>query len=293
MRFCLTISMCDPAHYLPLAVQAEQSGFASLCVPDSVFYPETTRGSYPYTPDGKRFFPAETPFLEPWVVIPAMAAVTERLRFYSWVLKLPIRNPLLVAKTVASAAVLSNDRVALGVGTSWIPEEFEWCGSEFETRYGRMEEAIEIIRAVTAGGMVEYHGRFYEFGRLQQSPVPTRPIPIYVGGHKPAGLRRAAKLADGWCSANTTLAEIGAMLATLRGFLREHGRDESRFERIGMCVDAQDLDGFRRMRDLGLREAIVLPWLLGQGVEPLTQAQELQRKRDSLARFGDEIIAKL
>ncbi len=294
MNFTVTVSMCDPSHYLPLAVAGEQAGWTSLCVPDSVFFPEQTRGRYPYTPDGKRFFPPETPFLEPWVVIPAMAAVTERLRFYSWVLKLPIRNPLLVAKTVASAAVLSDNRVGLGVGTSWIPEEFVWCGSDWQTRGGRLAEAIEIIRAVHAGGMVEHHGRYYDFERLQQSPAPTQPVPIYIGGHKPVGLRRAARLADGWCSANTSEAELRGYLADLRRALAEFGRDPERFEIHAMCIDARDLDGFKRLEALGVTDAIAMPWLLyGAGSGALDEPHTLDDKLDAVKRFADEIIAKL
>jgi probable F420-dependent oxidoreductase len=294
MKFTLTVSMCDASHYLPLAVAAEESGFTSLCVPDSVFYPERTTGSYPYTPDGKRFFPPETPFLEPFVVIPAMAAVTTRLRFFSWVLKLPIRNPLLVAKTLGSAAVLSGNRVGLGVGTSWMPEEFVWCGSDWETRGGRLREAIEIIRAVTRGGMVEYHGKHYDFDRLQQSPAPSAPIPIYVGGHRPSGLRRAAELGDGWCSANTTTAELTGYLARLRGFLADAGRDPARFEILAMCIDVRDRDGFRRLADQGVTDAIVMPWLLdGNAAGLLDPRAPVAGKLDSVRRFGDAIIAKM
>ncbi len=288
MKFTLTVSMCDASHYLPLAAAAEEADWTSLCVPESVFFPERTIGSYPYTEDGKRFFPPETPFLDPWVVIPAMAAVTEKLRFYSWVLKLPIRNPLLVAKAVGSAAVLSNNRVGLGVGTSWIPEEFTWCGSDWETRGARVREAIEVVRAVTAGGMAEYHGKYYDFDRLQQSPAPSEPIPIYVGGHRPSGLRRAARLADGWCSANTTLEEIRGYIARLRAYLAEFGRAHDAFEIQGMCVDAADLAGFQRMQELGVTDAIVMPWLLYGG-----GADSLGDKKDAVRRFADEIIAKM
>lgn len=294
MKFTLPIAMCDASHYLPLAIAAEQSGWTAVCVPDSVFYPESTTGTYPYTPDGKRFFPAETPFLEPWVVIPAMAAVTERLRFYSWVLKLPIRNPLLVAKTVASAAVLSNNRVGLGVGTSWIPEEFVWCGSDWNTRGPRLREAIEIIRAVTAGGMVEYHGKYYEFDRLQQSPAPSEAIPIYVGGHRKSALRRAARLADGWCSANTTTQAIEGYIADLRGYLKEFRRETDPFEIMAMSIDVRDRDGFKRLEDLGVTDAIAMPWLLyGGDPASLDQGQSLEVRRDAVKRFGDEIIAKM
>ena len=92
-------SMCDPSHYLPLAIAAEQSGWTSFTVPDSICYPEVSDSKYPYTPDGNREFLDGKPFIEPFTLIPAMAAVTERLRFTTFVVKLPIRLPVLVAKS--------------------------------------------------------------------------------------------------------------------------------------------------------------------------------------------------
>src|SRR3954470_1762179 len=108
--------MCDPDQYLPVARAANEAGWHAVAVPDSPFFPEHTTASYHYSADGARYLDGSTPFLDPWVAIPAMAAVTEPLRFSPMVLKLPIRQPLLIAKTVATAAVLSKERVALGVG---------------------------------------------------------------------------------------------------------------------------------------------------------------------------------
>ncbi|MCI3948235.1 MAG: putative F420-dependent oxidoreductase, Rv2161c family, partial [Acidimicrobiales bacterium] len=177
MRFTVPFPMLPADHLLPLAQAAEAAGFDAIALPDSVFYPEVVSAGYPYTPDGSRFWAAETPFVDPFVSVAAMAAVTERIHFYTNVVKLPIRNPLLVAKQVSTLAVLSGDRFALGVGLSWMPEEFEWTGTEKRTRGARTDEAIEIIRAVCAGGgpqWVEHHGRHYDFERLMISPAPAQ-----------------------------------------------------------------------------------------------------------------------
>ena len=99
MRFSFAESMCDASHYLPLAIAAEQSGWTSFVVPDSICYPEVSDSRYPYTPDGNRGFLEDKPFIEPFSLIPALGAVTERLRFTSFVLKLPIRSPVLAAKS--------------------------------------------------------------------------------------------------------------------------------------------------------------------------------------------------
>ena len=124
MRFSFAESMCDPAQYLSLAVEAERAGWDSFVVPDSIAYPRVSDSTYPYTPDGSREFLEDKPFIEPFSLIPAMGAVTERLRFTTFVVKLPIRHPVLVAKQAASVAVMTNDRFGFGVGLSPWPEDY-------------------------------------------------------------------------------------------------------------------------------------------------------------------------
>jgi probable F420-dependent oxidoreductase len=220
-----------------------------------------------------------------------MAAVTDRIRFLTNVLKLPLRNPLLVAKQVASIATLSNDRFRLGVGLSWIPEEFAWCGTDMRTRGARMDEGIDIIRAICGGDgprPVEFHGRHHDFDRLVVSPAPERPVAILVGGHSDAALRRAARRGDGWVSANGTEADLRALLPTLQRLLADQGRDPAGFEVNALCVDVLDADGFRRLAELGVTDAQVVPWYF-YGGDP----SDLSVQIDSLARFADDVLAQL
>ena len=122
MRFTFAEAMTDPSYYLPLARAADAAGFDGFLVPDSICYPAVSDATYPYTADGDRGFIEDKPFLEPFSIIPAMGAVTERIRFVISVLKLTVRHPVLVAKQAASTAVLTSDRLTLGVGTSpWPP----------------------------------------------------------------------------------------------------------------------------------------------------------------------------
>jgi probable F420-dependent oxidoreductase len=218
-----------------------------------------------------------------------MAAVTRRLRFYTHVLKLPLRHPILVAKTVGSAAVLSGNRVGLGVGLSWIPEEATWCGTDYATRGPRTDEAIGIVRALLRGGMVEHHGAHYDFGRIQMSPAPTEPVPIYVGGHSEPALRRAARLGDGWCSAMSTEEDTRRIVARLRALRAEAGRDHLPFEIQVSPIDAFDADGYRRLRDAGVTDVIVQPWLLfGAGLQA-----SIDEKRDGIRRFCEEVMPRV
>lgn len=286
MRFALALPMLPPEHYLPLARRAEDVGFASIAVPDSVFYPETVSADYPYTSDGGRFWAPETPFLDPFVAIPAMAAVTERIAFFTNVLKLAIREPLLVAKSVSSIAALADGRVGLGIGLSWIPEEFAWLGKEMRTRGARTDEAIEIIRAVLTGEFVEYHGRHHDFDRLMVRPVPSAPVPIYVGGLSEPGLRRAARQGDGWISVANTMAEVADVLPRLEEYRAEYGRADEPFEVKALCTDAFDRDGFRAMAEMGVTEAMVCPWYYRPG-----DVGSLDHQLDSVSWFGEEVLA--
>ena len=198
MRFTFAESMCDPSHFLPLARAAEASGWDSFSIPDSICYPEVSDSKYPYTPDGNREFLEGKPFIEPFSLIPAMAAVTEKLRFATFVVKLPIRNPVLVAKQATSVACMSGNRFAFGVGLSPWPEDFAVCGEEWKGRGARMNEMIEIIRGLSTGDYFEFHGKYYDIQSIKLCPTPTEPLPILIGGAGPQTLRLVEAHADWW-----------------------------------------------------------------------------------------------
>ncbi len=287
MKFTLPVVLTPPEQYLAIARAAEEAGWDSITVPDHVFYPEVTSGKYPYTADGQRFWSADTEWIDPWVAIPAMAAVTSRIRFYTNVLKLAIRKPLLVAKTVGSAAVLSGERVALGVGLSWMPEEFKYLGEDMRTRGARVDEAIQIIRLVLGGGMVEFHGRYYDFDRLQMSPAPKKPVPIYVGGLTEPALRRAARLGDGWISVVNREDEIRERIERLAELRRQYGRDREPFVISVMCPEARTEASIRRLEEMGVTHLQVMPWYL-YGGDP----NRLETKLEAVRRYADEMIAR-
>jgi probable F420-dependent oxidoreductase len=277
-------------HLLPMATAAEEAGFDTIALPDSVFFPQTVSADYPYSADGGRFWQPDTPFVDPFVGIAAMAAVTTRIRFVTNVVKLPIRDPLLVAKQLSSIAALSGDRMAIGVGLSWIPEEFEWTHTDMRTRGKRADEMIEIIKLVCAGGepgWVEYHGRYYDVGPLMISPVGRKPMQVYVGGLSEPGLRRAARLADGWISVQNSEAEISGAVAQLTQYRADYGRSDEPFEVNALCIDAFDLDGYRRLADLGVTELQAVPWYFNGG-----DPDALSNRIDSLHWFADEIITR-
>jgi len=288
MRFSFAESMCDPSHYLPLAKAADESGWTSFIVPDSICYPEESDSSYPYTADGDRRFLLDKPFIEPFSLIPAMGAVTEKLRFTTFVVKLPIRNPVLTAKSAASVAVLTNNRFGFGVGTSPWPDDFRVCGQDWKTRGKRMDEMIAIIRGLASGEFFAFHGKHYDIPSIKICPTPTKPIPILIGGHAEPALRRAAKLGDGWMHAGgqETLESLLARLAELR---REYGREREPFEVHVISLDAYHLDGIRRLEDLGVTDVIVgFRNVYVEKVDSMT----VQQKIDMLRQYADNVIAK-
>ena len=288
MRFSYAESMCDPGQYLPLAIAAEAAGWDSFVIPDSICYPETSDSTYPYTPDGRREFLDDKPFIEPFSLIPAMGAVTERLRFTTFVVKLPIRHPVLVSKSAASVAVLTGNRFGFGVGLSPWPEDYRLCGQLWAKRGARMDEMIEIIRGLTKGGFYEFHGQYYEIEPVKICPVPTRPIPILIGGHAEAALRRAARLGDGWMHAGGDAAALHGYLRRLAELRHEYGREREPFEVHVIAMEAFTLDGVRRLEDLGVSDAIV-----GFRNAYEKDTQTIAQKTEALRRFADAVIAKL
>jgi probable F420-dependent oxidoreductase len=290
MRFSYAESMVDPHYYLPLARAAEDAGYDSFVVPDSICYPEVSDTTYPFNPDGSREFLEDKPFLEPFSIIPAMGAVTERIRFVTFVIKLPIRHPVLAAKQVTSTAVLTDDRLVLGVGTSPWPEDYEITDVPWARRGKRMDEMITVMRGLMAGGYFEFHGEIFDVPSIKMCPTPRRPVPILIGGHHEAALKRAAVDGDGWLHGGGDPADLPGLLDRLAILRKEHGTEDKPFEVHVISLDAYTPDGIHRLEELGVTDVIVgfrWPYGVEQDTEPL------QTKIDNLRRFADDVIAKV
>src|SRR3954447_8483936 len=288
--------MTDPSYYPALARAAEEAGYDSMIVPDSICYPMHSDSVYPFNPDGSREFLEDKPFLEPFSLIPALGAVTSGLRFTTFVLKLPVRDPVLTAKQATSTAVLTGGRLVLGVGVSPWREDYEILGIDWAGRGRRMDESIAILRGLAAGGYFEFHGTVFDLPPVKIAPSPAEPIPVLIGGHSDAALRRAARLGDGWLHGGGDPADLPGLLARLSELWRDAepgpdraGRSVIPFEVHVISVDAYTLDGVRRLEDAGVTDVIIgfrLPYVTGPDPEPLAA------KIDSLRRFADDVIAK-
>jgi len=290
VRFSYAESMVDPTFYAPLAQAAEAAGYDSMVIPDSICYPQESESTYPFNPDGTREFLEGKPFIEPFSLIPALGMVTSTLRFVTFVVKLPIRHPVLVAKSATSTAVMTNTRLLLGVGTSPWREDYEMLGLPWARRGKRMDESMDILRGLMDGEFFSYDGEIYQVPAIKLAPVPTVPVPLLVCGHSTAALRRAATVGDGWLHGGGDPAELPGLLEELRQLREEAGTLDKPFETHVISADAYSVDGVKRLEDLGVTDVIVgFRWPYTVGPDP----ESLQTKLDAMNRFAESVIAKV
>jgi probable F420-dependent oxidoreductase len=286
LEFCFSGTFSAPEDLVPLAKAGDEHGWSTFTVSDHLINPVATRSTYPYTKDGERRWDMGTPWPDPWVTVGHLAAVTDRLRFLTTVYILPARTPVHVAKQVGTAAVLSGNRVDLGIGMGWMEEEFDAMGTPFAQRGKRADEMLAVLRKLWTGEVVEHHGEHFDVPPLEMLPAPTAPIPVHVGGTSDAALRRAARN-DGWVSDLHTIDELADIRRRIEGFREEYGRTEVPFAMFGAAKDAWDLDGYRRLHDVGVTHLVTMPWYFYAGADA-----DLQGKLDGIRRFADDVIAK-
>lgn len=286
MEFCFSATFSQPHELVPLARAGDEHGWSTLSVSDHLINPVETRSTYPYTKDGTRRWEMGTPWPDPWITIGHLSAVTERLRFLTTVYILPARTPVHVAKQVGTAAVLSGNRVDLGIGMGWMEEEFDAMGVPFAKRGKRADEMLAVVRKLWTGEVVEHHGEFFDVPPLEMLPAPTKPIPVHVGGVSEAALRRAARN-DGWVSDLHTIEELAAIRAQIERYREEYDRTHVPFSVFGSAKDAWDLDGYRRVHEAGVTHLVTMPWYFYAGADA-----DLTGKVDGIKRFADDVIAR-
>ncbi|MET0271278.1 MAG: LLM class flavin-dependent oxidoreductase [Sphingomonas sp.] len=292
MRFHCGESMTAIDTYLPLARAVEEMGFAGFVVPDSLIYPEASDQEYLYTKDGGREFLENKPFIESFVLATMILTATTRLEVTSNVIKLPVRPPLYSAKLACSVAALSGDRFNLGVGLSVWPEDYVAMGVDFAKRGKRLDECIEIVRGLSRGGYFAFHGEFYDLPAAKLNPVPSAPLPILIGGHADAALKRAAHN-DGLMYAGGGPGQLAPLLDKIAAFRAEAGAGDRPFRIFATEIGAEGritMDTVRRMEDLGVTD---MPVVFRNVYAVEEDRQPLQDKIDAHARFADEVIARL
>lgn len=275
MKVSLQLFGYPPEHYGPVAQAAEAAGFDSLWLAEHLVTPLTYERVYPYSESGDPGFQTDTPLVDSWVTIGHLAALTSRIRLGTGVFVLPLRNPVVVAKAVATAQQLSGGRVLFGIGTGWMREEFDAAGEPWEGRGGRTDEAIEVIRALWSGRPVAHEGRWYRIPLVQMAPTAKPAPPLIVGGASPPALERAARLGDGWYGPSCPLEESAAYRDWLVRRLEQLDRDPRGFACWARLNEASAA-GLARAAELGLGHLVVsVPYRLASLEEKLHRVSEI------------------
>ena len=267
---------------LDVCRRAEAAGFESVWGGEHVILPTTIDSRYPYTVDGKIPATPDTPIPDPLIWLAFVAAAAPTLRLGTCILIVPQRNPLVLAKEMATLDRLSGGRAELGLGVGWMKEEFDALGVAWERRGARTDEYVAAMRTLWSGPEVEFHGEFVDFAKVTCSPRPVQAsIPILVGGDTDAAIARAARLADGYFPGEGDLDRLAALIARLREATERAGRDPDEVGVNAMFTPhlSDPLAGVERMAEMGVRRAMV-PAFFFAGPGGL----------DRLSEFGDRVI---
>ncbi len=272
----------DGAAALEICRVAEQAGFESLWGGEHVILPGTIESKYPYSADGKIPAEPDTPVPDPLIWLAFAAAAAPSLRLGTCILIVPQRNPLVLAKELATLDQLSGGKVELGLGVGWLKEEFDALGVPWERRGARTDEYVAAMRALWSGPNVSFQGEFVDFAPVTCSPRPVNgTIPIVVGGDTDAAVKRAVRLADGYFPGEGDPERLGALLGRVRAAAERAGRDPASL-RINAMFGQQMADpiaGTEQLAALGV-DRVMVPAFFFAGPGGL----------DRLAEFGERVV---
>lgn len=269
--FANTGPFVEPDAAAAFASHAEAAGFESLWTVEHVVVPAGYESTYPYDPSGRMPGNDDAPIPDPLVWLSYLAAVTSRIRLATGILIVPQRNPLVLAKQLATLDALSGGRMEFGIGVGWLEEEFDALGVPFARRGARTDEHIAVMRALWDGDHASHHGEFLSFDDVSSNPKPVNGrVPIHIGGHTRAAAERAGRTGDGFFPAK---GDIGELVDIVRQTAAAAGRDPEAIE-ISYGNEAMVGDGAveeaGRLAELGVDRVIVPSFLfLGDTVAAL------------------------
>lgn len=271
----------EPEGATAMGTIAEENGFDSVWTVEHVVVPAGYESEYPYSPSGRMPGPEESPIPDPLIWLTWVGAATTTLRLATGILILPQRNPVVLAKELATLDRLTGGRMELGVGVGWLREEFDALGIPFEQRGARTDEYIEALRNLWRDEESTYRGEYASFETVKSFPKPVQPsIPIHVGGHTEAAARRAGRLGDGFFPGRSSDDDLKPLLEEMRAAAKDAGRDPDAIEVT--AGGAFDPDGVQRFADLGV-DRIVIP--------PL--AFDVENLEKQLGLFSENVISKV
>jgi probable F420-dependent oxidoreductase len=285
VKFWLSSGVAPVDELVRFAQDAEAMGYEGVVLPEHLVIKVGERTphptGYPIEPDA--FFP------DPFCVYSAMAAVTTRLRFMTYVFVVPLRNPFALAKQIATLALLSNNRFVLGTGVGWLPEEFDTVGQDFPGRGRRMDEMLEIMRDFWDDGYAEYHGEFYDFPRSGMFPVPSQPVPIWIGGHSGPAAKRAAHF-DGYMPMDGLNDRSRGEFRAIDAYRAEHGL-RGPYDRVIVAPLEPDPGEMRRIEaEDGITGVVVPPWMVW-GESDANHTYD--HRRDLVERYAERVMGKM
>ena len=288
MKAALTFasSMCNEGEAaLEVCRRAEEAGFESLWGGEHVVMPDVIESKYPYSEDGSVPAESETSIPDPLIWLAFAAAATPNLRLGTSVLILPQRNPLVLAKELATLDRISGGRVELGLGVGWMKEEFEALQVPWERRGARSDEYVAAMKALWAGPHAEFHGEFVDFAPVTCNPRPVNgTIPILVGGDSDAAIRRTVRIADGYFPGEGDPERLAALLGRLREAAENAGRDPDSIQ-INVIFGvhmADPLPAIEKLAKLGV-DRIMVPGFFFMGPGGL----------DGLSEFGERVVKQI
>jgi probable F420-dependent oxidoreductase len=262
VKFGLNMVPVHPGHLRDAAVAAETLGYESLWVGEHVVVPYEPLSGYP-SAERPPFAPTSR-FLEPFTTIGHLAGVTSTIRLGTGVLVLPLHELHTLARAIASADVLSNGRLSLGIGVGWMRDEFDLVGQPFGDRGGRADEMLAALDVLFNETRAAYRGEHYAFPEVGFEPKPVqRPHPPFlIGGASPAALRRAARFGDGWYGTNDPPDTIRRMLGEMTQLRARFGRASAAFEVTAILGWGQafDEDVVAAYAAAGVHRLVVTPW---------------------------------
>ncbi|MCH9673473.1 MAG: LLM class F420-dependent oxidoreductase [Gammaproteobacteria bacterium] len=265
-----------------VATAAEAAGFDSIFCIEHVVIPSEYNSVYPYGADGR--FPGGPDVLlpDPLIWMTHAAALTTSIRFMTGVLILPLRNPLVLAKQLATMDDLSGGRMELGIGVGWLEEEFNALGVPFAKRGKRTDEYIAAMRLLWRDDEVSYAGDTVQFSRVSSNPKPVRgAVPIIVGGHSRAAAKRAGRLGDGYFPAIGREVDLPELFAIAKHSALEAGRDADSLQFTAGCPDVfgdDPLAAVEERRSMGVGR-IAVPGM-----------QFADNPVEQIAAFGERVI---
>jgi probable F420-dependent oxidoreductase len=283
IAFANTGPFVDPGGAVAFALAAEAAGFESLWTVEHVVVPAGYESPYPYSQTGRMPGREDAPIPDPVVWLTYLAGATTSIRLATGILILPQREPVVLAKELATLDHLSRGRLELGVGIGWLREEFDAIGVPFAERARRTDEAVAAMRALWAEPVASFSGEFFRFDGCISRPQPASgSIPVHIGGHTEAAARRAGRIGDGLFPASGTHAELGHLFKIARQTAEQSGRDPERIEFTtggNGAVGERALDEIGELAALGVSRVIVPSFLFYKDPEA------------SLARYGEDVIA--